>query len=349
MLSLEKVKSELQKYAYPYNGNILCGHTKQKIKWVLPLGALNVLAFEQAASFLFGFDENGIDLFPVSGDWDIADNLFIPWNDMSVFQMKNGLLENEMVIQTPTMKIVMKINKMVVGNPWVKENLNALKAKGYYYRRKEESAGEGEKVKLRDDEKVRLQENGRQGAFQPERKISPDGSPEENYLEIARIITENDAEVLAEMRESFMDSRGYAVRHSARLLEEYGMDEDELRNAAADHWWLMTDILELHGYVCTRDWKDELQDFLYFLFQTKRAVSEGLSMTGLETEFSENDSIPVWSRLLGERLSGRRLVVGNIDTDSDSYTVFFCTEEEMELLKKTASETGHTITCAQDA
>lgn len=36
MLSLEKVKSELKKYNYTYENNILCGHTKSKIKWVLP-------------------------------------------------------------------------------------------------------------------------------------------------------------------------------------------------------------------------------------------------------------------------------------------------------------------------
>jgi len=28
MLSLEKVKSELEKYNYTYDNNILCGHTK---------------------------------------------------------------------------------------------------------------------------------------------------------------------------------------------------------------------------------------------------------------------------------------------------------------------------------
>ena len=36
MLSLEKVKSELTKYNHTYENNILCGHTKSKIKWVLP-------------------------------------------------------------------------------------------------------------------------------------------------------------------------------------------------------------------------------------------------------------------------------------------------------------------------
>ena len=32
------------------------------------------------------------------------------------------------------MKIEMKINKVVANNPWVKENLNYLKSKNYFYR-----------------------------------------------------------------------------------------------------------------------------------------------------------------------------------------------------------------------
>ncbi len=133
MLSLEKVKSELKKYNYAYENNILCGHTKSKIKRVLPTGIVNVLAFEQATSYLFGFSTRGINLFPVQGDWNIADNLFISWNDITNFKMKNGLLENEMQIQTQSMKIEMKINKIVANNSWVKDNINYLKEKNCFY------------------------------------------------------------------------------------------------------------------------------------------------------------------------------------------------------------------------
>ena len=105
MLSLEKVKSELEKYNYTYDNNILCGHTKSKIKWVLPAGIVNVFAFEQATSYLFGFNTQGISLFPIQGDWNIADNLLITWNDITNFKMKNGLLENEMVVESQSMKV----------------------------------------------------------------------------------------------------------------------------------------------------------------------------------------------------------------------------------------------------
>ena len=133
MLSLEKVKNGLETFGYEYANNILCGHTKSKVKWVLPTGIVNVMAFEQATSYLFGFSDNGINLFPVHGDWDIADNLFIPWSEITRFKKKNGLLENEMILSTSAMKIEMKINKVVANNSWVKDNLNYLKAKNYFY------------------------------------------------------------------------------------------------------------------------------------------------------------------------------------------------------------------------
>ena len=133
MLSLEKVKSELGKYNYTYDNNILCGHTKSKIKWVLPAGVVNVFAFEQATSYLFGFNAQGINLFPIQGDWNVADSLFIAWNDIKNFKMKNGLLENEMQIETQSMKIEMKINKIVANNSWVKDNINCLKDRNYFY------------------------------------------------------------------------------------------------------------------------------------------------------------------------------------------------------------------------
>ena len=124
MLSLEKVQTELKKYNYPYNDNILSGHTKSKVKWILPARSASIIAFEQATSYLFGFNSEGVTLFPIEGDWNIADSLLIPWKEIEKFKMKNGLLEQEMIIKTKEMTITMKISKYVVNNPWIKNNMN---------------------------------------------------------------------------------------------------------------------------------------------------------------------------------------------------------------------------------
>ncbi len=134
MLNKENMLKELQKYNFTYEKNILCGHTKSKVKWVLPAGAINVIAFEQASSYLFGFTSEGINIFPVDSNWQIKENLSLPWEQIIDFKIKKGiLLENEMKIQTNDMKIEMKINKFIANNPWVKENINYLESKNYFY------------------------------------------------------------------------------------------------------------------------------------------------------------------------------------------------------------------------
>ena len=134
MLSLEKVQTELKKYNYPYNDNILSGHTKSKVKWILPARSASIIAFEQATSYLFGFNSEGVTLFPIEGDWNIADSLLIPWKEIEKFKIKNGILEQEMIIKTKEMTITMKISKYVVNNPWIKNNMNDLKINNFFYK-----------------------------------------------------------------------------------------------------------------------------------------------------------------------------------------------------------------------
>lgn len=133
MLNLEKVKEKLKNWGFDYKNNILPGHSINKVKWVLPVGPVMVVASEQATSYLFGFDEKGIYIFPVHGDWNILDCCLIEWENIIKFEIRKGiLLENTMNITTNEMNISLKINKVVAGNPWVKENMKKLENLNYY-------------------------------------------------------------------------------------------------------------------------------------------------------------------------------------------------------------------------
>ena len=133
MLSLEKVKNGLETFGYEYANNILCGHTKSKVKWVLPAAPVTVIASEKVTSYLFGFDEQGIYIFPVDGNYSILDCLLLEWKDIKEFEVKKGLLlENTMNIVTNEMSVSLKINKTVAGNSWVKENVKTLEELNYY-------------------------------------------------------------------------------------------------------------------------------------------------------------------------------------------------------------------------
>lgn len=133
MLNLEKVKEKLKNWGFDYKNNILPGHSINKVKWVLPVGPVMVVTSEQATSYLFGFDEKGIYIFPVHGDWNILDCCLIEWENIIKFEIRKGiLLENTMNITTNEMNISLKINKVVAGNPWVKENIKKLEDLNYY-------------------------------------------------------------------------------------------------------------------------------------------------------------------------------------------------------------------------
>ena len=97
------------------------------------MGPVMVIASEEATSYLFGFNGEGIYIFPVKSNWDILDCCLIEWKNIIKFEIKKGiLLENTMNITTNEMKVSLKINKVVAGNSWVKENIKNLEELNYY-------------------------------------------------------------------------------------------------------------------------------------------------------------------------------------------------------------------------
>lgn len=132
MLKFEKCKSELEKYGFIYDDNVVVGHSVAKVNWILPVGPVMVKSAQQVTSYIFGFTKEGIHIFPVSGNWNVVDHALIPWNIVEDFSMKSGLLENTMKITTNEMKVVLKINKTVAGNSWVKENMRNLQSANYF-------------------------------------------------------------------------------------------------------------------------------------------------------------------------------------------------------------------------
>ena len=135
MLNFEQVKEELKKWNINYKNNIVPGHSVYKVKWVLPAAPVTVIASEKVTSYLFGFDEKGVYVFPADEKWNILDCLLLEWKDIKELKMKKGLLlENTMNIVTNEMNVSLKINKIVAGNPWVKENIKNLEELNYYER-----------------------------------------------------------------------------------------------------------------------------------------------------------------------------------------------------------------------
>ena len=101
------------------------------------------------------------------------------------------------------------------------------------------------------------------------------------------------------------------------------------------------DILEEHGYVCERDWKDEKPDFLYFLRGLR-----GIERLNLEVDgdwLEEDGDVQAWCDAVTEKWEPRQCRVAAIGIDSDSYVLFPCTEGERERLGALADRLGQTI------
>ena len=79
MLYFENVKRELKKWNFNYKNNVVPGHSTYKVKWVLPVAPVTLIAPEKETSYLFGFNEKGIYIFPVDGNYTILDCFLLKW------------------------------------------------------------------------------------------------------------------------------------------------------------------------------------------------------------------------------------------------------------------------------
>lgn len=157
-------------------------------------------------------------------------------------------------------------------------------------------------------------------------------------LEIAAIISDSDAAVWKEMTLCTSNPKEYFSAHQERY-EERGVDD--VRDLESIQWLGLVDILEAHNYVCERDWKDEKEDFLYFLGGLNGRKRLGLELR--EDWFSEEDDISIWSRILDEKWEPQQCCLACIDINSDSYVLFPCGLAEAEQLKTLAAQLGRCI------
>ena len=102
-------------------------------------------------------------------------------------------------------------------------------------------------------------------------------------------------------------------------------------------WLGMVDILIKNNYVCERDYKDELEDFLYFVQELKGIKSNDLTLE--EDWFEENADITDWCSIIDSKWASEGMCIAAIDIDSDSYVIFPCKINVLQNLQEYAEET----------
>lgn len=160
--------------------------------------------------------------------------------------------------------------------------------------------------------------------------------------EIAEIISGGDAVIAENITACAGDPAAYFEAHQEQF-EERWLHSCEDPDLVC--WLALVDELEAREHVCERDWKDEKEDFLYFLGNLT-----GMKRLDLELQpdwLDEDGDISEWCAILDEKWASQQCCAACIDIDSDSYVVFPCGLPELERLKALAKKAGRRIELAE--
>lgn len=150
-------------------------------------------------------------------------------------------------------------------------------------------------------------------------------------VELARVISSGDEAVLRDITACTEDPADWFTSHQDRYRERCILSSDD---PELIQWLGLVDILEEHGWVCERDWKDELEDFSYFVQNL-----HGFQKLGLELDpdwLDEDEDISAWCGVLTEKWEG--VCVAAIDIDSDSYVLFPTSTAQLADLQRLAGD-----------
>lgn len=159
---------------------------------------------------------------------------------------------------------------------------------------------------------------------------------DEVLLKIAEIISFNDRKIVKELELILEDFHNYLRKNSNF---NYSFDEInylstkekiELKVVA------MVLLLNKSGYICYLDWKCELEDFKIFFDVIKKLGIDENIYNFNRLKLNEDDDIEVWSR----EFNKKGIFIGNIDTNSDSYSIFPTTKKSLEELRELGDKIG---------
>ena len=160
---------------------------------------------------------------------------------------------------------------------------------------------------------------------------------------IAAEISNNDTAILEEVGECLSDTEKYFSEHEEEY-EERDVTYDDGKEVV--QWLGMVDILQKNNYVCERDYKDELEDFLYFMQELKGVKDNHLPLD--EGWFDEDEEITDWCGIIDSKWVSQDMCVAAIDIDSDSYVMFPCNINVLQKLSHYADMTEYRIARACD-
>ena len=162
---------------------------------------------------------------------------------------------------------------------------------------------------------------------------------DEILLKIARILSFNDREILKKLELILEDFNSYLrndinfryIDDEINALSDKGkikLKKIELKIVA------MILILSENGYICYLDWKCELEDF-QMISDVMKKVGIDKNICNIEDlNLDEGDDIEIWNEEFNKVFSKKDIFIGNINTSSDSYSIFPINRKNLEKLRE---------------
>lgn len=184
-------------------------------------------------------------------------------------------------------------------------------------------------------------------------------------LEIARIISGNDDDVLAEIEESIDNIEVYVQEH----LEEFEERNISIKyDSVEDLQWLVTvNILVRNNYVMQIQEDCSITDFGWSLKSLRTFKEYNLALDSKfeeedyeidkydyneddeydyyneEMDFIDDENIINWCKYLDSKWFDEDICIGMIDLSPDIFTLFLASEENLEDLEDLADSLGKVI------
>lgn len=163
-------------------------------------------------------------------------------------------------------------------------------------------------------------------------------------LKIAGILSFNDREVIKKLEIIFEDFRNYLREDS-----NFRYIDDEIK-ALSDKEKIELKVMALvlllseRGYICYLDWKCELDDFAMLSDAMKKVGIDENIYNIEDLNLDEDDDIEIWCKKFNREFAKKDVLVGNIDTNSDSYFIFPITKQKLNQVRELGKKIGLKIT-----
>ena len=92
----------------------------------------------RASYFLLVFTKEGVSIWPIDAMGTLSrDKVLVTWDQVESYEWKKGLLAYKFLVKTKEQTYSFRVNRIMVGVSWQKEELQALLATNYDQKKKD--------------------------------------------------------------------------------------------------------------------------------------------------------------------------------------------------------------------